>query len=171
MQSYGGRLCISQDDGRFLLCLFGEQNGLRLADNGVVLKKSFGPIVAGISHQFAEVAGDSSRNTTQTAALAFNGGVFNAAAFVTQASVASFKHRTASLGGNVSFGMVRVNAGYFHYTAEQPVVGQRNDDAWTLSTKLSPRRALDYDVGYQEMKTNNGGYNAGGNNTLNPFRK
>ena len=67
--------------------------------------------------------------------------------------------------------MVRVNAGYFHYTAEQPVVGQRKDDAWTLSTKLSPRGALDYDVGYQEMKTNNGGYNAAGNNTLNPFRK
>ena len=115
----------------------GSATGTRI-DNGVVLKKSFGPIVAGISHQFGEVAGDSSRNTTQTAALGFNSGVFNAAGFVTQANVANFKHRTASIGGNVNFGMVRVNAGYFHYTAEQPVVGQRKDDAWTISTKIAP---------------------------------
>ena len=143
----------------------GSATGTRY-DNGVVLKKSFGPIVAGVAHQFGEVAGDSSRNTTQTAALAYNGGVVNLAGFVTQANVASFKHRTASIGGNVNFGMVRVNAGYFHYTAEQPVVGQRKDDAWTVSTKLAPPGPFDYEIGYQEMKATNAGYNAAGNNTL-----
>ncbi len=146
----------------------GSATGTRL-DNGVVLKKSFGPIVAGIAHQFGEVAGDTSRNTTQTAALGFNGGVFNAAGFVTQANVASFKHRTASIGGNVNFGMVRVNAGYFHYTAEQPVVGQRKDDAWTISTKIAPPGPFDYELGYQEMKATNAGYNAAASSTLNAY--
>ncbi len=146
----------------------GSATGTRI-DNGVVLKKSFGPIVAGISHQFGEVAGDTSRNTTQTAALGFNGGVFNVAGFVTQANVSSFRHRTASIGGNVNFGMVRVNAGYFHYTAEQPVVGQRKDDAWTLSAKLAPAGPFDYELGYQEMKATNAGYNAAANNTLNAY--
>lgn len=138
-------------------------------DNGVVLKKAFGPIIAGVSHQFGEVAGDSSRNTTQTLALGFNGGVANVAGFVTQANVAGLKHRSASVGGNVQFGIARINAGYFHYTAEQPLVGQRKDDAWTVSTKLTPAGAFDYELGYQEMKTTNGGYNAAGTNTLSAF--
>lgn len=146
----------------------GSATGTRY-DNGVVLKKAFGPIVAGVAHQFGEVAGDTSRNTTQTAALGFNGGVFNAAGFVTQANVAGLKHRSASIGGNVQFGIARINAGYFHYTAEQPIVGQRKDDAWTISTKISPAGALDYELGYQEMKATNGGYNAAGSNTLNAF--
>lgn len=146
----------------------GSATGTRY-DNGVVLKKAFGPLVAGVAHQFGEVAGDNRRNTTQTAALGFNGGVFNAAGFVTQANVASFKHRTASIGGNVQLGMARINAGYFHYTAEQPVVGQRKDGAWTISTKLTPAGPFDYELGYQDMKAKNGGYNAAGTNTLNAF--
>jgi predicted porin len=146
----------------------GSATGTRL-DNGIVLKKAFGPFVAGIAHQLGEVAGDSSRNTTQTGALAYNGGVFNAAGFVTQANVAGFKHRSASIGGNVNFGIARLVAGYFHYTAEQPVVGQRKDDSWTISTKLTPAGPFDYELGYQEMKTTNGGYNAAGSNTLSAF--
>ena len=146
----------------------GSATGTRV-DNGVVLKKSFGPIVAGISHQFGEVPGDSTRNTTQSAALGFNGGVFNVAGFVTQANVASFRHRTASIGGNVNVGMLRVNAGFFHYSAEQPVVGQRKDDAWTISAKLAPPGAFDYELGYQEMKATNAGYNGAGTNTLNAY--
>lgn len=151
-----------------LIFYAGSATGTRL-DNGIVLKKAFGPFVAGISHQFGEVPGDSSRGTTQTGALAYNGGVFNAAGFVTQANVAGLKHRAASIGGNVQLDMVRLVAGYFHYTAEQPVVGQRKDDAWTISTKLTPAGAFDYELGYQEMKTSNGGYNAAGTNTLNAF--
>ncbi len=146
----------------------GSATGTRL-DNGVVLKKAMGPFVAGISHQFGEVANDSSRNTSQTAALAYNGGAFNVASFATQANVAGLKHRSASIGGNVQFGMARLVAGYFHYTAEQPVVGQRKDDAWTISTKIAPPGSFDYELGYQEMKTTNGGYNAAGTNTLNAF--
>ncbi len=151
-----------------LIFYAGSATGTRL-DNGIVLKKAFGPFVAGISHQFGEVANDNSRGTTQTGALAYNGGVFNAAGFVTQANVAGLKHRSASIGGNVQLGMARIVAGYFHYTAEQPVVGQRKDDAWTISTKLTPAGAFDYELGYQEMKTSNGGYNAAGSNTLNAF--
>ena len=146
----------------------GSATGTRY-DNGVVLKKAFGPLIAGISHQFGEVANDSGRNTTQTVALGFNGGVANVAGFVTQANVAGLKHRSSSIGGNMNFGIARVNVGYFHYTAEQPVVGRRTDDAWTVSTKLSPDGPFDYQLGYQEMKTKNGGYNAAGTNTLNAF--
>ena len=147
----------------------GSATGTRY-DNGVVLKKAFGPLIAGVSHQFGEVAGDNSRNTTQTLALGFNGGVANVSGFVTQANVSGLKHRTASVGGNATFGNARVNAGYFRYTAEQPItVGQRKDNAWTISTKLTPDGAFDYELGYQEMKTNNGGYNAAGTNTLSAF--
>ena len=72
-------------------------------------------------------------------------------------------HRTASIGGNVQLSpLVRINAGYFYYTAEQAAAqGDRTDNAWTLSTKLTPAGAFDYELGYQVMRASNAGTSGG----------
>ena len=68
------------------------------------------------------------------------------------------------MGGNVQIGpLVRLNAGYFHYTAQQAAgKGDRTDNAWTISTKLTPAGDFDYELGYQVMKAKNAGVNGSG---------
>ncbi len=72
-------------------------------DRGVVWKKQFGAFVAGAGYQFASdpsttpsTAGRGGKNSTQSAALAWNGGVFNASGFVNHANIQGFSW-TASL--------------------------------------------------------------------------
>ena len=45
----------------------------------------------------------------------------------------------------------------------QGSLGQRQDNAWTVSFKLAPKGALDYEVGYQQMRVHNAAYNTDGN--------
>ena len=56
----------------------------------------------------------------------------------TSADVAGLKDRTYSAGGNYTVGPVRLNAGYFHYTGEQGALGNRKDNAYTVSAKFAP---------------------------------
>jgi predicted porin len=153
-------------------------------DRGVVYKKQFGPFMAGVGHQFQSpgtgvdpVAGENNRNTSNTAGLAWNGGMVNASGFYNQSDVSStavtaptLKHKSYGLGGNVGVGpMVRVFGGWMHYKADQPAaVGQRKDDAWTLSARLAPAGKLDYELGYAHFKAENAGVNAAGF-ILNPY--
>ena len=90
------------------------------------------------------------------------------AGFVTQAKVAGLGNKTYSIGGNYTVGMFRVNAGLFHYTAEQGALGGRSDNAYTLSVKFTPDQKFDYELGYQDMKANNAAVNGSGN-VLNAF--
>ena len=154
-------------------------------DRGVVYKKQFGSIMAGVGHQFQSpgtgndpVAGQNSRDTSNTAGLAWNGGTINVSGFYNQSDVStvtpvvgpSLKHKSYGLGGNVGVGpMVRVFGGWMHYTADQPAaVGQRKDNAWTLSARLAPAGKLDYELGYAHFKADNAGVNAAGF-ILNPY--
>ena len=58
----------------------GSATGTRY-DRGAVWKKAFDSgLVAGLGYQFGGVVGSASTNSTQTAALAYNGGAFNVAA-------------------------------------------------------------------------------------------
>jgi len=150
----------NNNDFKQLIFYAGSATGTRY-DRGVVWKKDWGNLVSGLAYQFGGVPGSFGKNTTESASLAYNGPGFTIAGFVTQADVNSFKHKTESIGGNVQAGpMFRVNAGYFHYTAEQPApFGNRHDSAWTLSTKITPPGAFDYELGYQVMSATNAGTN------------
>ncbi len=144
-----------------LLFYAGSASGTRYK-SGVVWKKDFGMgLVAGAGFQFGETAGDIKAGSTQSLALGYNGGAFNVAGFATHANVNTHNHDAYSIGGNMQFGIVRVNTGYFHYRADQAALGTRTDNAWTLSAKITPPGKLDYELGYQVMKAENAGVNKG----------
>ncbi len=152
-----------------LIFYAGSATGTRYND-GLVWKKAFdGGIVAGLGYQFGGVAGDFSKGSTITGALAYNGGPFNLAGYVTHANVAGLKNESYSVGGNYTAGIFRINAGAFHYTADQATgLGSRTDNAYTVSTKIAPAGPMDYELGYQVMKANNAAVNGGGN-VINAF--
>ena len=154
-----------------LIFYAGSATGTRL-DNGVVWKKGFdNGLFAAASYQFGTTPGEASRGTTESVSLAYKGGMFNVAGFATAANVAGLDNKAYSIGGNVQFGIVRLNAGYFHYTAEQGVNGalaSRSDNAYTVSAKFAPAGNLDYELGYQDKRATNAAVNAGGN-VLNAF--
>ncbi|MGS0743172.1 porin [Glaciimonas sp. GG7] len=154
----------------------GSASGTRY-NNGLVWKKVFdNGIVAGLGYQFGEVAGSFSNNTTKSAALGYNGSNFLISSFYNEADVGNSlnstteQHKSYSLGGSYFLNsLVRLNTGYFHYTAEQGALGKRKDDAYTISAKFTPQGMMDYEVGYQVMKANNAAYNVGGTGTLNAY--
>ncbi len=151
-----------------LIFYAGSAGGTRM-NNSVVWKKAFdGGVVGGLAYQFGGVPGNFSSGSTQTGSLAYAGGAFNLAGFVTAAKVGSSADRSYSVGGNYTVGIVRVNAGMFHYTAEQGALGDRSDDAYTVSAKIAPEGKIDYQIGYQDMKAKNAAVNGGGN-VLNAF--
>jgi predicted porin len=152
-----------------LIFYAGSATGTRI-DNGVVWKKVFdNGLATGLQYQFGGIPGDFSNGTTETVSLAYAGGPFNVAGFATAAKVADLSHRSYSVGGNYTIGPVRLNAGWFHYTAEQPVaLGDRKDTAYTISGRFAPSGPLDFELGYQNMKADNAAVNGAGN-VLNAF--
>lgn len=151
-----------------LIFYAGSATGTRL-NNGVVWKKKFDSgLYAGASYQFGGIPGDFANGTSETLALAYAGGAFNLAGFATAAKVAELANRSYSIGGNYTVGPVRLNAGVYHYTAEQGALGSRSDNAYTVSAKFAPAGHMDYELGYQNMKANNAAVNGGGN-VLNAF--
>ena len=146
----------------------GSATGTRV-DNGVVWKKKFNNgLVAAAQYQFGGIPGSFNRGSSETVSLAYAGGAYNLAGFFTNADVAGRRDNTYSLGGNYQFGPVRVNAGYFHYTAQQGTLGKRTDNAYTVSAKFTPGGPVDYALGYQVMKANNAAVSGAGN-VLNAF--
>ena len=143
----------------------GSATGTRY-DRGMVWKKAFdNGLVAGLGYQFGGIAGQFSNGATATAALAYNAGPVNVAGFATSAKINGLSHDAYSVGGNFSSGMVRVNAGYFHYTAEQGAAGaglKRSDNGYTLSATFAPGGKIDYQLGYQIMSATNAGITGAG---------
>lgn len=135
----------------------GSATGTRY-DRGVVWKKDFkNGLVAGLGYQFGGVAGAFSTGSTKTASLGYNAGPLNVAGFINSANVAGLTHNSVSIGGNYTAGIVRFNTGYFRYTADQGAgnaLGQRKDNAWTISANIAPAGKLDYQLGYQVMSAN-----------------
>ncbi|MFK0380082.1 porin [Pandoraea sp. NPDC090278] len=132
-------------------------------NNGVAWKKLF-------NNGVFMSAGYAFGNTTNFAvgsnyqvALGYNGGPFNVSGFYSHGNRAGYTNQSYSVGGNYTFGIVRLNAGYFHYTGDQGALGQRRDNAWTVSMKLAPQGRFDYELGYQQMHASNVAYDADGN--------
>jgi len=146
-----------------LIFYAGSATGTRY-DNGIVWKKEFGPVVAGLAYQFGNVPGNASQGTTTTGSLAYNGTGYTVAGYATHANVAGLTHTAYSLGGNVALTpMVRLYSGYYNYRAQQGGgVGDRNDSAWTISTKIAPSSQYDFELGYQTMRAKNAGVNGSG---------
>ena len=145
-----------------LIFYAGSATGTRM-DNGVVWKKDFGNVVAGAAYQFGGVTGNFGTGSTKTGSLAYNGNGFTVAGFATSANIANLTHTTFSVGGNVALGsMVRLYGGYFNYKAQQPgLLGDRKDNAWTLSTRIAPNQTYDFELGYQSMRATNAGVSGG----------
>jgi predicted porin len=151
-----------------LIFYAGSAGGTRMS-NSVAWKKAFdGGLYVGAAYQFGGVAGNFSKGTTESLAVAYAGGDFNLAGFATGADVNGQANRSYSVGGNYTMGPVRVNAGVFHYTANQAALQSRSDNAYTLSAKFSPAGAMDYELGYQNMKASNAAVSGSGN-VLNAF--
>jgi predicted porin len=120
--------------------------------------------------------GDFTKGTTREASVAYNAldlgfGKLSVNASLDRANVADLIHQSELVGGNLTVGPVRFNAGYIHYTAEQGAnnsIGTRTDNAWTTSIKFIPGGKMEYDLGYQRMKGDHAGFGGGGN-MLNPF--
>lgn len=159
----------------------GSANGTRI-NNGVVWKKMFSNgLVAGLAYSFGSPAGTNNatatgssaanpvEGTTASAALGYNMGNLNLAGFYTQAKVNGFTDTAYSVGGNYTMGTIRLNAGYFNYTGEQGALGNRTDDAYTVSVKYAPEGKMDYELGYQNMKANNASVAAVGSTVSNAF--
>ncbi|MBO9536526.1 porin [Herbaspirillum sp.] len=154
----------------------GSATGTRY-DNGLVWKKVFNNgIVAGAGYQFGEVAGSLNSGSTKSLALGYNGSSYLVSGFYNEANVnnkvdaTTEKHKSYSLGGSYFLNkLVRLNAGYFRYTAEQGALGKRTDNAWTVSTKLTPQGVMDYELGYQVMNASNAALNKAGDSTLNAY--
>lgn len=147
----------------------GSATGTRV-NNGVVWKKSFdSKLFVGAQYQFGGVPGSFSNGSSETLSLAWAGGAYNLAGFATSANVAGRRSNSYSLGGNYQIGPVRVNAGAFHYTANQGALGNRSDNAYTVSAKWTPGGGpFDYALGYQNMKANRAAVDGNGN-VLNAF--
>jgi len=111
----------------------------------------------GVQYSFGGVPDSFNTGSTETVSLAYNGDGYTLAGFATNANIADLTHQTVSIGGNVQINpLVRLNAGYFNYKAQQAgTFGDRKDTAWTLSTKITPPGAFDYEFGYQVMTASN----------------
>lgn len=140
----------------------GSATGTRY-DKGIVWKKSYGKLMAGLGYQIGGEPGNNREGTTKSVALAYNGGDVNVSGFYNTAVVNDFTHTSYSIGGNYKIGLVRLNAGYVHYTAEQPqTLGDRKDNAYTVSAKFTPGGHFDYELGWQTMNATNAAVNGGG---------
>ena len=168
----------------------GSANGTRM-NSSIVWKKKFGDhIVAGLAYAFGSqggggsgdvgnggaTPGDFTKGTTQEASIALNSvqvgpGLMSGNLSFDRANVNDLIHQSELIGGNYRIGIVRVNAGYAHYTAEQGLAnaaGKRTDNSWTVSMSLLPTPKNEFALGFNEMKGHNAGFNGGGN-ILNPF--
>ena len=147
-----------------LIYYAGSSTGTRI-NNGVVWKKAFSNgLVAGAAYSFGTVVGSFGTGSSATGSLAYNGSNYTIAGFATSANISDLSHKTVSIGGNMQINpLIRVNAGYFSYTAQQAAaLGDRTDHAWTLSTKLTPSGPFDYELGYQVMSASNAGLTGAG---------
>jgi predicted porin len=191
-QNYGdayGSAAVRMDEGgwtntnnfkHMIYYAAGANGGTRL-DNSVVLKKKLGDFIVGAGYAMGNQTDNFAKNGTGALGLAWNGGPFNVSGYFTQANVVSSSaaitskvHRAFSIGGNAQLiPLVRVNVGFFHYTAEQnAALGSRSDNAFTVSTKITPTAEYDFELGYQSMMAKNAAQSGTGAaaNTLNAFK-
>ncbi|MCP3722446.1 porin [Paraburkholderia sp. CNPSo 3272] len=131
-------------------------------ENGLAWKKVFdNGIYAAAGYAFGNST-SFGNNANYQFALGYNAPTWTASTFYNHVNRDGNSNQAFSVGGNYTIGIVRANAGYFRYWGNQGALGQRQDNAWTVSFKLVPKGALDYELGYQQMRTHNAAYNVDG---------
>ncbi|WP_243288510.1 porin [Geothrix terrae] len=141
-------------------------------DKGVVWKKvTDGGFAMGAAYNLNYEPNTTTKNSTASMALGYNAKAFHLAGFYTQANNNGFTQKSASLGGNVSpVAWLRLNAGYFHYTAEQGLNHpDRRDSAFTVSASIQTDPKWSYYLGFQSMKADDAGLGAATGAWQNPF--
>jgi predicted porin/type II secretory pathway pseudopilin PulG len=152
----------NNNDFKQFIFYSGSATGTRY-DKGIVWKKSYGKLMAGLAYQVGGEPGNNREGSTKSVALAYNGGNVNVSGFYNTAVVNDLTHTSYSVGGNYKIGKLRLNAGYVHYTADQPAaLGDRHDNAYTISAKFAPGGHFDYELGWQTMNATNAAVNGGG---------
>jgi predicted porin len=119
------------------------------------------------------------KGSSEAVAAGWNAGQFHVSAFYTRSNVLEIPtigttnlghiHQSYGVGGNWDGGLLRLNAGYIHYTADQGRVGTRTDDAVTVSAKIAPSKLYDFELGWQDFFATNAALTAGGD-TFVPFK-
>jgi len=151
-------------------------------DSGIVWKKVFDVgLYLGLAYAFGDGNGPGGPNgsgpvpgagidkgSVQTAAVGWNAGpvhvsaMFNHTDVLEQATIGKTNvghdHYTGAFGGNVDLGVVRFNAGFIHYSADQGAMGKRTDNAVTGSVKVAPSEVLDFELGWQDMFAQHAGF-------------
>jgi predicted porin len=116
------------------------------------------------------IPGDFSNGTGQAASVAYNrielgGASMNLNLSYDRGNVSHLIQQSWLLGGNVSGGPFRLNAGFIHFTAQQGAnnaAGTRTDNSWTTSMSYLVIDRTELALGYQEMKGKHAGFNGGG---------
>jgi predicted porin len=129
-------------------------------DKGLVWKKANAEGLAmGASYNLNYESNTSVKNSTGAVALGWNAKTWHVSGFYTQANNAGFTQKSMSVGGNVNFTpKIKVNAGYFHYTAEQGGVHpERTDNAYTVSASYQATPKWTLFAGLQTIKVENAG--------------
>lgn len=106
----------------------------------------------------------STKNSTAEVALGYNAEIYHISSFYSQANNNGYTQKSTSIGGNIKpTSWLRVNAGYFHYTADQGALHpERSDSAYTLSVSIHTNPKWTYYLGHQSMKANDAGLNSKG---------
>ncbi|MFX1676302.1 porin [Paraburkholderia sp. A2WS-5] len=132
-------------------------------NNGLAWKKLFSNgIFASAGYAFGNQT-SFGNNATYQFALGYNGPSYAASTYYSHVNLNGNTNQSFSVGGNYTLGIVRANAGYFRYWGNQGALGQRQDNSWTVSLKVAPKGAFDYELGYQQMRVHNAAYNSDGN--------
>ncbi len=162
-------------------------------DQGLVWKKVFdNGLYLGAAYNFGDANGPGGPNgsgpipgasfdkgSSEAVAAGYNAGEFHVSAFYTRANVLEIPtigstnighiHQSWGIGGNWDGGLLRLNAGYMHYNADQGLVGMRNDDVVTVSGKITPSKFYDFELGWQDFFAHNAALTGAGY-TFVPFK-
>jgi predicted porin len=162
-------------------------------DQGLVWKKVFdNGLYLGAAYNFSDGNGPGGplgsgpipgasfdKGSTEAVAAGYNVGQFHISSFYTRVNVLEIPtigstnvghiHQSWGAGGNWDGGLLRLDAGYIHYTADQGLVGTRNDDVVTVSTKITPSKFYDFELGWQDFFAKNAALTAAGY-TFVPFQ-
>lgn len=152
-------------------------------DNSVVWKKVWdNGLVTGLGYELGGVQGGGlDVGSAEQVSVGYNGGKYTVSASyarneVQQVGAGSsdrgLLHQSESVGGSYQIiPELRVQAGYFHYSGHQGLNsagGVRQDNAYTVSFKVTPAGKWEYDLGWQFMKAQHAAYKSTGV-LFNPF--
>ena len=155
-------------------------------DSALVYKKVFdNGLFIGVGYNFGDANGPGGPNgsgpingaqfnkgSSEAVGLGLNAGRVHLSTFYNTTNVLEVptigstnighQDQSVGVGGNYDMGTFRINAGFIDYTGDQGALGQRNDKAWTVSTKIAPTKHLDYELGLQEFYAHNAALSGSG---------